>query len=76
MQQTYVYIISILLCFNLLTARSEEKKTISKPEEIKWWSGMLVQVDAASVIYSTLMKANPYSREASAQLGLKQKIYD
>jgi hypothetical protein len=75
MQQTYVYLTSILLCLNLLTARSEEKKTNSKAEEVKWWSGMLVQVDAASFIYSSIMKGDTYTMEGSAQLGIKQKIY-
>ena len=75
MHQTYVYITSILLFFNLIAGRSEEKKIKIKPDDIKWWSGMLVQVDAASIINSTILKGETYSMESSAQLGIRQKIY-
>jgi hypothetical protein len=75
MQQTYVYLISILLYFSSLTAKSEEKNNTSKTVSEKWWSGLLVQADAVSLFNATLIKGDTYSMEGSAQLGIKKKIY-
>ena len=58
-----------------MVAKSEEKKAVVQLPERNWWSGLMLQVDAASLLQSTLLKTDRYSVEGSAQLGFRKKLY-
>jgi hypothetical protein len=77
MQTTYKYLlISLLICFVASSIRAQdkqEKKPEVKTPNVKWWDGMTLQVDAASIASSTLLSKDIYSVEAGAQIELKHK---
>src|SRR5665647_673923 len=77
MQSTYKYLlISLLICFAASSIQAQDKQD-KKPEvkapKVKWWDGLTLQVDAASIVSSTVMSKDIYSVEAGAQINLKNK---
>ncbi len=77
MQSTYKYLLtSLLICFVVFSIQAQEKqdkKIEVKEPKTKFWDGMTLQIDAASIVSSTLLSKDIYSVEAGAQIDIKHK---
>lgn len=74
----YIKISSLLLCLGVFTVQAQ-KKTIEKPKEttpkVKFFNGLTVQVDAASLLTTALIHGDSYSMEGGVQFNLMKKYY-
>jgi len=75
MQRIYAYSISILLIISQIGVFAQSKKSEPKIEKTNWWNGMLVQMDAASLVGSALTYKESYSLESAVQFDLNQKYF-
>lgn len=75
MLSIYKYIISLLLCLLVYNTQAQDKTKDSLEVKTKWWNGLTVQADIASLVTSTLSKGETYSIEGGAQINLKNKYY-
>lgn len=75
MQSIFKFTTSLILCLVVITTHAQNKNKDAIVEKTKWWSGVTLQVDAASLISSAISNGETYSMEAGAQLGIKNKYY-
>jgi len=75
MQSIYKFIISLILCLVVTTTIAQDKNKDTIAVKTKWWSGVTLQVDVASMIGSALSKGETYSLEGAAQIDIKNKYY-
>jgi len=76
MRRIFVYISSLLLCLAVNTVVAQKKKQIViPPDSTRWFNGFTIQVDAASLVTTSLMTNSFHSMEGGIQLDLKHKIF-
>lgn len=75
MLSIYKFTISIILCLVVITTHAQDKNKDTIQVKTKWWNGLTLQVDAASLVNSALSNGDSYSIEAGAQLDIKNKYY-
>jgi len=76
MGRIFVYISSLLLCLAINTTVAQKKKQIAIPKDsTRFLNGLIVHVDAASLVTSAFMNNSTYSTEGGVQLDLRHKIF-
>ena len=75
MQSIYKYLISLLLCLLVYSTQAQDKNKDSIQVKTKWWNGLTVQADIASLVSSSLSAGETYSMEGAGQINFKNKYY-
>ena len=74
MRSIYKYTISVCLCLVTFSLQAQKVKTKPEMTDVKWFNGLTVQADLASLVVSALGGDN-YSMEGGVQVDLKHKYY-
>lgn len=71
MRSIFNYIISLILCLGVYSAQAQE----IQGSQAKFWNGVTIQADVASVVQSTFFRGDANSMEGGVQIDLKHMYY-